>query len=45
VEIIAGCFLLTIILAFIGLILYLPAELIEIIIIFKVIEIVKSKQV
>ncbi len=44
VEIIAGCFLLTIILAFIGLILYLPAEIIEIIIIFKVIEIIKSKQ-
>jgi len=45
IEIIAGCFLLTIILAFIGLVLYLPAELVEIIIIFKVIEIIKSKQV
>lgn len=43
-EIIAGCFLLTIVLAFVGLIIYIPAELIEIILIFKVIEIIKSKQ-
>ncbi len=43
-EIIAGCFLLTVILAFIGLLIYIPAELIEIIIIFKVIEIIKNKQ-
>jgi transcriptional regulator with XRE-family HTH domain len=43
-EIIGGCFLLTLILAFIGLLLYIPSELFEIIIIFKVIEIIKIKQ-
>jgi transcriptional regulator with XRE-family HTH domain len=43
-EIIAGCFLLTLILAFVGLIIYIPATLLEIIIIFKVIEIIKAKQ-
>ncbi len=43
-EIISGCFLLTIILAFIGLLVYVPAIIIEIIIIFKVIENIKTKQ-
>lgn len=43
-EIIGGCFLLTIVLAFVGLLIYIPAELLEIIIIFKVIEIIKIKQ-
>jgi len=43
-EIVAGSFLLTIILAFIGLIIYIPADIIEIIIVFKAIEIIKSKQ-
>ncbi|MHC1702508.1 MAG: helix-turn-helix domain-containing protein [Tenuifilaceae bacterium] len=43
-EIIGGCFLLTIALAFVGLLIYIPAELLEIIIIFKVIEIIKTKQ-
>lgn len=43
-EIIGGCFLLTIVLAFIGLVIYIPAELLEIILIFKVIEIIKTKQ-
>ena len=43
-EIVAGSFLLTIILAFIGLIIYIPAEIIEIIIVFKAIEIIRSKQ-
>jgi hypothetical protein len=43
-EIIGGCFLLTIVLAFVGLIIYIPAELLEIILIFKVIEIIKNKQ-
>lgn len=43
-EIICGCFLLTIVLSFVGLIIFIPAELIEIIIIFKVIEIIKIKQ-
>ena len=37
-------FLLTIVLSFIGFLIYLPAELLEIIIIFKVIEIIKTKQ-
>lgn len=43
-EIIAGFFLFTIMLAFIGLIIYIPAELLQIIIIFKVIEVIKSRQ-
>lgn len=43
-EIIGGCFLLTIILAFVGLVIYIPAVLLEVIIIFKVIEIIKTKQ-
>lgn len=43
-EIVAGAFLLTIILAFVGLIIYIPAVLFEIIIIFKVIEMIKTKQ-
>lgn len=43
-EIIGACFLLTIVLAFVGLLIYIPAELLEIIIIFKVIEIIKTKQ-
>ena len=42
--IIGGCFLLTIVLAFVGLLIYIPAELLEIIVIFKVIEIIKTKQ-
>jgi transcriptional regulator with XRE-family HTH domain len=43
-EIIGGCFLLTLILAFVGLIIYIPAILLEIVIIFKVIEIIKTRQ-
>jgi len=43
-EVIGGCFLLTILLAFVGLLIYIPAELLEIIIIFKVIEIIKIKK-
>lgn len=43
-EITGGCFLLTVILAFIGLIIYLPAEIVEIILIFKVLEIIKARQ-
>lgn len=43
-EIIAGCFFLTIILSFIGFIILIPAQLFEIIIIYKAIEIIKSKQ-
>ncbi len=40
-EIIGGCFLLTIILAFVGFLIFIPAVLLEIIIIFKAIEIIK----
>ncbi len=43
-EIIGGCFLLTIVLAFVGLLIFIPAELFEIIIIFKTLEIIKIKQ-
>lgn len=43
-EAIAGCFFITIILFFIGHIVLIPAELLEIIILFKVIEIIKKKQ-
>jgi transcriptional regulator with XRE-family HTH domain len=43
-EIIGSCFLLTILLAFVGLIIYIPAELLEVLILFKVIDIVRQKQ-
>jgi transcriptional regulator with XRE-family HTH domain len=43
-EIIAACFLLTIVLAFIGLILSIPTELFEIVILYKSMEIIQSKQ-
>jgi transcriptional regulator with XRE-family HTH domain len=43
-EIFAACFLLTIILAFVGEIIFIPTELLEIVILFKVIELVKSKR-
>lgn len=43
-EILAACFYLTMVLGFIGEIVQVPAALLEIIIIFKVISIVKSKQ-
>lgn len=43
-EIIGGCFLLTIALAFVGLLIFIPTSLLEIIIIFKVSEIIKTKQ-
>ncbi len=42
-EIFAACFFLTIILAFVGEILLIPAELLEIVILFKTAELVKSK--
>jgi transcriptional regulator with XRE-family HTH domain len=44
VEIFAACFLLTIIFAFIGEIIFIPAELLEIVILYKVLELVKSKR-
>ncbi len=43
-EIAAACFFLTIILSFVGHILLIPAELLEIVILFKAVEIIKSKQ-
>ena len=43
-EIFAACFFLTIILAFVGYIILIPAELIEIIILYKAVEIIKSKK-
>jgi transcriptional regulator with XRE-family HTH domain len=43
-EIVAGFFLLTLILALVGLLLYIPSVLVQIIIIFKAIELVKAKQ-
>lgn len=43
-EIIAGCFFLTIILSFFNLAVFIPARILEIIIIYKVIEIIKMKQ-
>jgi transcriptional regulator with XRE-family HTH domain len=43
-EIFAACFFLTLLLAFIGQIILIPAELIEIVILFKAIEIIKSKR-
>jgi len=43
-EIFAACFFLTLLLAFVGLIILIPAELIEIIIIYKAVEIIKSKK-
>lgn len=44
-EIFAACFFLTILFAFIGQIILIPAELLEIVIIYKSIEIIKTKQV
>ncbi|MFO7575557.1 MAG: helix-turn-helix domain-containing protein [Bacteroidales bacterium] len=43
-EIVASCFFLTIILAFMGHIMLIPAELLEIVILYKAVEIIKSKQ-
>jgi len=44
IEIIAACFFLTVVLSFIGFMVQIPAELAEIIIIFKAIEIIKTKE-
>jgi transcriptional regulator with XRE-family HTH domain len=43
-EIFAACFFLTIFLAFVGEIILIPAELLEIVILYKVIESLKSKR-
>ena len=42
-EILAGCFFLTVILSFMGFIMLVPAELFEIIVLYKSIDIIKSK--
>jgi hypothetical protein len=43
-EIIAGCFFLIIILSFFNLAVYIPAKILEIIIIYKAIVLIKTKQ-
>jgi hypothetical protein len=43
-EIFAACFLLTIIFAFVGDIILIPAELLEIVILFKIAELIKTKR-
>lgn len=43
-EIIAGCFFVTIVLFFIGFIVLIPAELLEIILLYKTVEIIRQKQ-
>jgi transcriptional regulator with XRE-family HTH domain len=43
-EISAACFFLTVILAFVGEIILIPAELLEIVILYKAVEIIKTKQ-
>ena len=43
-EIFAACFFLTIILGFVGEIILIPAELLEIVILFKVFELIKTKK-
>jgi hypothetical protein len=43
-EILAGCFFLTVILSFIGFIVLVPAKLFEIIVLYKSIDLMKSKQ-
>jgi hypothetical protein len=39
-----GCFFLTVVLSFMGFIVRIPAELIEIILLYKSVDIIKSKQ-
>jgi hypothetical protein len=43
-EIFAACFLLTVIFAFVGEIIFIPTELLEIVLLYKVLELVKSKR-
>lgn len=43
-EIFAACFFLTIILAFVGEIILIPAELLEIVILYKAVELIKTKK-
>ncbi|MFZ0280172.1 MAG: hypothetical protein WAL29_00875, partial [Bacteroidales bacterium] len=43
-EIFAACFFLTIFLSFVGEIILIPAELLEIVILYKAVELIKAKQ-
>ena len=43
-EILAGCFFLTVVLSFIGFIVLVPAELFEILLLYKSVDSIKSKQ-
>jgi hypothetical protein len=43
-EILAGCFFLTVVLSFMGFIALVPAELFEILVLYKSIDLIKSKQ-
>jgi transcriptional regulator with XRE-family HTH domain len=43
-EIFAACFFLTLIFAFVGQIILIPAELLEIVILYKAVELIKSKR-
>ena len=43
-EIFAACFFLTILFAFVGQIILIPAELLEIVILYKAVELIKTKQ-
>jgi transcriptional regulator with XRE-family HTH domain len=43
-EILAGCFFLTVVLSFMGFIAQVPAELFEIMALYKVVDLIKSKQ-
>jgi hypothetical protein len=43
-EILAGCFFLTVVLSFMGFIVLVPAQLFEIIILYKSIDLIKSSQ-
>ncbi len=43
-EIISGCFLITVVFSFVGFFLLLPVELFQIIILYKVVELIQAKQ-
>jgi transcriptional regulator with XRE-family HTH domain len=43
-ELLTGCFFLTVVLSFVGFIVRIPAELLEIIMLYKSVDIIKSKQ-
>ena len=43
-EILAGCFFLTVVFAFLGFIVQVPAELFEILVLYKAVDLLKSKQ-